>query len=398
MAFADFFDRLKHAPARPHNYVWLHDPTPYEGDAPPGYFQVRLTDMSLTDDRRWLQEIVPATFFLIDFDYDSTTVRQPYFVSNQLLSMMPAGVDLRKLRVHFKDTLVAGPVPYAGGEVGLFVGLFQSAIDDKRAALFSVFETLFGSIELGMLTPYVKLADKLSEQVLLCLGGADIKCLLAERRVIGQHALPERGYLAFLSGRDGQIDTAGLEVRDGVLQRAGVPVQDVDYCLIRVEHLAFRNDYSKMPFNEVLARARTAKRAGRAPEAQALLLECAREIDACPDLSTAQKSALIESSAAALYGTPILAEAPTRDGMPSPIWAIQNQAQQALGIAYNEKLLSPSFQRISDLATRLSQSPPSEGPLAEAEILAHLKAASKTPAPPPPNELVRALAAGSVIG
>lgn len=407
MDFTEFFDRLKHAPARPHTCAVLPDPAPYADDAQPGYFQVRLADMALRDERRWLQEIVPATFFLVDFDYGGATVRQPYFVSNQLLSMMPAGIDPHTLRVRFRDTLITGPTPYTGGDVGLFVGLFQSAIKDDRKALFSVFETLFSGLDLGLLSHYVKLADKMSGEIFRCLGGADVKCLLAERRVIGQHALPPCSYLAFLRAPDGTIDTDGLEVRDGTLQRraggTASPVQDLDYCLVRVEHLAFRNDYGRMAFNQVLFRARDARRRGRVQEAQALLLECARQIDTSADLSARQKSELIESSTAELYATPVLAGpadegTAMRDGAPSPIWTIENQAQKALGTGYDDKCLAPAFRRISELAVRLSQSPPDAGPLDEARIAAHLRQASKAPAPPPSHLLVQALAAGSIIG
>lgn len=407
MSLMEVLDRLRHAPAHPHATVVLPDPDPYEDDTPPGYFQVRLTDMALSDDRRWFQEIVPATFFLVDFNYGDNTIRQPFFVSNQLLSMMPAGLDPTKLRVRFKDTLVAGPTPYAGGDVGLFVGLFQSAVEDNRKVLFSVFETLFDGVGLGMLSQYVKLADKLSEQIFRSLGSADIKCLLAERRVIGLHALPPRGYLAFLYAREGAVATGGLEVRDGTLQRrtggTTAPLQDLDYCLVRIEHLDFRNDYGKMSFNQILARAREARRNGRVQEAQTLLLECANQIDASADLSAKQKSALIVSSAAALYATPDLTRPPgeqaaTREGAPSSIWTIQERAQQALGFRYDDALLKPSFQRIADLAADLSQAPPVAGPLAESAILAHLKQASKEPALPSSALLVKALTAGSVIG
>jgi hypothetical protein len=407
MDFMDVIDKLAHRPARQHASIVLPDPMPYENGTDPGYFQLRLSDMALSDDRRWLQEIVPATFFLVDFESGGTTIRQPYFVSNQLLTMMPEGVDPNRLRVRFRDTLVTGPTPYAGGDVGLFVGLFQSAIEDRRETLFSVFETLFGGVDLGQLSQYVKVAEKLSDAIFRCLGGSEMKCLLAERKVIGQHMLPARGYVAYLCARKGNVDTSGLEVREGTLQRrvgdTVSPVQDLDYCLVRIELLAFRNDYGQMGFNEVLRRARDARRSGSVETAQVLLLECARQIDASNELSAKQKAALIESSAAELYATPIMNRPPqevraTRDGAPSPIWQIQDRAQRALGNDYDEELLSPSFHRISQLTTRLTQSPPLEGPLYNAELVARLKQASTEPEPPPSGLLVKALEAGSIIG
>lgn len=403
MGFAEFADRVMRTPARPHTTLALPDPAPAEDGAEAGYFQVRLTDMCLSDDRRWNLDIVPATFFLADFNYGGATIRQPFFVSNQLLSMMPEGMDPTRLRVRFRDTLVVGPTPYAGGDVGLFVGLFQSAIEDRRKALFSVFETLFGSFDLGMLSQYVKVADKLSEEIFRCLGGSDVQCVLAERRVIGQHALPPRGYLAFLRARKGQVDTAGLVVHDGTLQRRNgdrmSPVDELDYCLVRIEQLALRNDYSKMDFHRTWSKARERMRAGQPREAQALMLECASQVEASLDLSEDHKVSLIELYQSKLLATRSLkaldagAEAATRSGRPSPVRQMQARAAQA--DFYDEELLAGPFDQIAQLTTRLSKAPSGADSIDEAEIAEHLRQARKGPKPPV-SVLVQALAAGSV--
>ena len=329
MSLADIMDRIAHRRTPPHTSLFLPDPPTVPDGGAGGYFQVRLSSMFLQDERRWFQEIVPATFVLADFNYGKDVVRQPFFVSNQMLSFMPEGIDSRKLRVRFRDTLVAGPTPYTGGDVGLFVGLFQSSIRDWRHEMFSVFETLFGSLDFGLVSQYVKVADKLTDQILRCLGGEDVKCLLAERRVIGQHAFPQAGYLAYLRTPDGgAVDTDGLVVDDDTLQRTAgsgmVPVEDLDYCLIRIERLATRNDYSKMDFNATWRTACEQRRAGNVAEGQALMLHCANQIDASPDLSEDDKSALIELYQSKLLATRALvssrgqgeAEAATRSGAP----------------------------------------------------------------------------------
>lgn len=62
MGFTEFFDRVKHTPANPHTTVVLPDAAAAASGDEAGYFQVRLTDMYLTDARRWHEEIAPATF------------------------------------------------------------------------------------------------------------------------------------------------------------------------------------------------------------------------------------------------------------------------------------------------------------------------------------------------
>lgn len=405
MGISDWIDGLKHTPARPHTTLVWPDPAPgpAAGGTAPGYFQIRLADMQLSDERRWNLEIVPATFFLADFDYADATVRKPFFASNQLLTMMPPGIDPTRLRVRFRDTLVAGPAPYIGGDVGLFVGLFQSAIEDHRKALFSVFETLFGGADLGPLSHYVGLADKLSEQIMRCLAGPDMACLLAERRVIGRQALPESGYLAFLRAHRGEVDTRGLVVQDGTLQRQyegrTMPVDDLDFCLVRIEQLALRNDYTRMAFHQTWSSAREKMRAGQVEQAQALMLECARQVEASPELSEDHKVALIELYQSKLLATQTLkmlggASAPaTRAGRPSLVRQMQARAAQADSDA--DDTLAEPFNAIARMTTRLGKSPAGADPIDEAEIAVHLSQPRDEPRPAA-KLLVQALAAGSI--
>ena len=406
MGLRELAERLAHRPAQWHTTVPLPDPdaAASQEDPAPGYFQVRLTDMLLCDARIWNLEVAPATFFLADFNYGGQPVRRPFFVSNQLLTMMPAQVDPGKLRVRFRDTLAVGPTPYAGGDVGLFVGLFQCAIEDHRKALFSVFETMLGGVDPGLLSQQVKLADKLSEEVFRCLAGDQVECMLAERRVIGQQSLPPRGYLAYLHARKGPVETNGLMVVDGTLQRKTgarvAPVTDLDYCLVRVEQQTLRNDYSTMAFHRTYAHAREKMREAQAAEAQALLLECVRQIEASPDLSEYNKFQLIEMYQADLFATRALRTARgTGDGAikrsetVSPIR--QMQARAARADDYDDDLLAEPFDQIARLTTQFIGAKSASRPLDEAAIAAQLQQPRARP-DSSVHVLVRALAAGSI--
>lgn len=405
MNFGEFFDVLLHRRARPHITLALADDgvTAEPVGAEPGYFQVRLAEMALTDDRRLHQEIVPATFFLADFNYAGAIVKQPFFVSTAMLAALPAGVERSKLRVRFVDTLVVGPTPYTGGDVALFVGLFQTVVDDRRRSMFSIFEKLFGMVDLGALAQYIKMADKLTAEIFSFLGAADIECLLAERRVIGQQALPASGYLAFLRPLKNEVDTTGLTVVDGSLRRrvGGVlkPVDDVDYCLVKIERLAVRNDFTNLAFHATWLKARDKMLARQTAEAQALMLECGYQVFASPDLSEDHKTQLIQFYQAKLLSTASLLAGPAagqeahRGGGADLARSMQqrvNDTRQA-----GAKALAQQFDEIATLTSRLEDQD-DDGVVEQAHIVGHLRAAPRKGPLPKADVLMKALATGSL--
>lgn len=396
MNFPEFFDRLKHRPSSPHVAVRLrsegHAEVAEDGSPvgpagfPSGYFEIRLNEMCLTDERRLHQEILPATLLVTDFKYASGDVRQPFFVSNSLLSDLPAGIAADKLRVQLRDTRVLGPTPYIGGDVNLFVGLFQTVIEDRRKALFDVFEKLFGDFDLGGVSQYVKLADKVSSTIFGCLGAPDIDCVLAERRPIATRALPPDHHVAFLRSRSGgAVDTAGLCVRDGQLRRARAGgyqvIDDADYCLVQVSCCATRNDHLTLAFAQTYRAAGVRLTEGDARGAQALMLRCRGEIFASPDLTEDHKIALME-----LYQSQLCAlearqaklgrldeESGLRDGVSSGIRVMQSRAVQAAGAMANE--VERRYDDIARLSQRAeAEERPGVAELTDVQVAEHMKA------------------------
>lgn len=300
MSLRDVVDALaRSATVRDHT-IRLPDPeAAQDGELPEeGYFSVRLSEMRLTDERRWLHDITPAVFVIGEYDYNGERVRKPCFVSNRLLGDLGHRIDAGKLRVNFANKLVLGPTPYAGGDVELFVGLFQTATEERLTAMFGVFETLFGKIG-GPVTAGIALVREVLPAMLKCLGAGDVRCLLADYRPIGEQSLPTDFYLAYLRGERGRaVDTASLQVRDRQLVRLDGPtadaVDDVDYCLIRVQCTATRGDYRSLPFHPLWLKAMELTGAQRHQDAQAFMLECSSQILASPDLTESHKIGLLE--------------------------------------------------------------------------------------------------------
>jgi hypothetical protein len=306
MSLRDVIDALARSPAVRDTTIRLADPeSPAATPAPEeGYFSVRLAQMRLSDERRWLHDITPAVFVIGEYDYNGTRVRKPCFVSNELLGPIVAGVDARKLRVNFANTLVIGPTPYAGGDVDLFVGLFQTVTEEHMTAMFGLFETVFGKIA-GPAAAGIALAQQLLPAVLKCLGSGSIRCLLADRRPIGEQSLPASCYLAYLRGERGRsVDTAGLCIEDRQLMRvvdgAPVPVEDIDYCLIQVQCSPTRSDYRSLQFHKLWQTAMEQTGKKKYAQAQASMLECSGQVLASPDLTESHKIALLNMYQASL--------------------------------------------------------------------------------------------------
>jgi hypothetical protein len=119
----------------------------------------------------------------------------------------------------------------------------------------------FCQVDVSALSDFDLVVARFDRQgVLRYLGSAAVECLLAERLVIGAHEAPRPGHLALLRKPSESKEERELVVIDDSLRwrRGGkdVAVDDHDYCLVRVERMATRNDYSSMEFHRLWVQAR----------------------------------------------------------------------------------------------------------------------------------------------
>jgi hypothetical protein len=266
------------------------------------YFQVRLAEMCLRYERDLWRGFLPATLFLCEFRYQQAQVRVPFFVSNRLLAGLELSGELGKAPIQFRDTRVVGPVPYLGDEVAILVALFRIQTADWRKSLFSMVEKLLGAVNGGGVAQYAAIADKLSDEILECLGMREVECLLAERRAYGSDGVAPvplmDGYLALLNCAEGAVPAGALKVVDGQLRdlRSGkpMPFTDCDYCLVRLERFDARNDYTTLAFHKTWEKAREQLVRGVPVEAKRLLDECNAQIFHSPDLTEEHKYQLMQ--------------------------------------------------------------------------------------------------------
>jgi hypothetical protein len=309
MTIKSLIEAVSHRASVRQTTLWFPDVPADQSRCPPsldGYFSIRLSEMFLRDSRRWMSEICPATLFIVDYQYGRSDVSQPFFVSAKAFpGAEKAGAG--EFRINFTDKQILGPTPFAGGEVQLFVGLFQAKMFDYRSELFEVLETVLGGMDLGLTSGYLRMADKLSGNLLKILGAKDVECLLAEQCAIGKQAVPASGYRAYLRMPDQSASANDFVVQDGFLHRkdgAGlVRMADADYCLVRIDTLESRSDYTKMEFH-ALWREACIKMQTNEAEALAIMQRCNGQILLSPDLTESHKFALMEYYQTNLWAIP----------------------------------------------------------------------------------------------
>lgn len=279
---------------------------PLQGAAPieaeRGYFQIRVAEMYLGYERSLWQKLAPAALCVCDFKYgaDGKEVRVPFFVSNRMFEgVAEGGGDLGKVRIRLRDTRVLGPVPFRGGDVGLFAGLYRTVVEDERKALFSLFDKLLGVAHAGSFLPYVQLAEKISDELSTLLGMEAVQCVVAERQVFGQGARPLRsGHLAIFSCEEQRLAGVRLEVDNGslkIVEGAGSRAFDLcDYCLLRIETSDTRDDVTTLPFHQKWKQARASLLSDQLGPARAALVECQRLLLDSEDLTEDHRNKLLE--------------------------------------------------------------------------------------------------------
>jgi hypothetical protein len=226
------------------------------------------------------------------FRHQQAQVRVPFFVTIACLRAGLSG-ELGKAPIQFRDTRVVGPVPYLGDEVAILVALFRIQTADWRKSLFSMVEKLLGAVNGGGVAQYAAIADKLSDEILECLGMREVECLLAERRAYGSDGVAPvplmDGYLALLNCAEGAVPAGALKVVDGQLRdlRSGHTIHRPRLLpgATRAARLAQRLHHARVPPDLGEAREQLV---GAGPRGEDAARRVQRQILESPDLTEEQ--------------------------------------------------------------------------------------------------------------
>lgn len=261
------------------------------------YFSIWLCEMHLCEDQAWGVDYAPCAVAISEFAYDGSKLKLPMVVGTELLAEF-AELATNK-RINFSDTPLVGPMPYRGGDLAFFLGLYGIKTSDAVRDALSMVASLSAGAGFD-LKSYLDLAGLLSDSVSQLLNRGDRVPKLGERQVFNtdKTAGLTDTYLIMINAPQSKVPFDRLAVDEERLclradGAALVPYTQHDYCLLKIIFRSSRGDYAQLPFYKRVEEARQ-QALDRQPErARWTLIDAMKAIDASPDLIDDQKTDLM---------------------------------------------------------------------------------------------------------
>ncbi len=229
------------------------------------YFEIRLSQMHLRDQREYWNGYLPLGALVAEFPFAGKPRSVPMVLGPERLT----GGQSTGERVDYYNMRVVGPSPYLGVEVKLFAGLFRLQTTNWARRALSVLEAVTATFDPTRLSSFVHMSGAVVDQVEKLLGMDEVELRLAfERgysapssdcRWSGEPPItvmhPRFEVLVRTSARHlGDADRSQFWVRDGTLFHGAapgqlLPFQDADFMLLRVDSLERREDYATLDFH-----------------------------------------------------------------------------------------------------------------------------------------------------
>ncbi len=273
------------------------DPVPDGGDfaAEPGYFEIVLAQMFLRDRRELWHTYVPFALVVVDFLYRDRRETAPFLVGNRLLGPVETAVEGQE--VEYLNTKVAGPIPYAGDDVALFVGLFRTPARDLAKSLFDLLQSVVGTFDVAQISSYLTLARSMTDGLSDLLGAGEVELRIGTRDEFSSQPGSARafrsGYLAFINrttaAAPDRLWVKGNRLHAGPDPERAAPYREHDFCLVQINRRQQRNDYAKLPFHRRWLEARQFVARDNVEQARATLAALLEEVVISPDLTDADR-------------------------------------------------------------------------------------------------------------
>ncbi len=263
------------------------------------YFSISLTRMFLADARKLWQGIAPLTVAAAEFDYGGQRQSVPFVVGKDMLSNIQA--YLKDQDVDYRNTKILGPCPYTGGDVALFVGLFQTPSGSAASEFFGLLGNIAGAFDLTGLSAYLPVANAVTASLgrLLGLSGTNLRIGARDEFAgdAGKSNSFREGFLAYVNCSPGELKDP-LWARDGELlsgptRDSAKPLTHYDHCLVKLDWRAERNDYTSLPFHRSWIKARDLIWQDQADKARLAFMELAQQVAGSPDLTARHRPALL---------------------------------------------------------------------------------------------------------
>src|SRR5215472_1194024 len=307
-AFSDFVDAVWGGPAAqkisgsvPVDHVLDSGFTSRVFERDEAYFTISVVEMFLANARKLWQGIAPLTVAAVDFQYAGQRQTAPFVVGKDLLSSVQE--YLKGDNVEYRNTKILGPCPYTGGNVGLFIGLFQTPTNSASSEFFTVLGDIAGAFELTGLTGYLPVAKVVTGGLGRLLKLGETRLQIGSRdEFSGESGDTNRfreGFLVYVNCSPEELATS-LWVKDGSLLAgpsgdSAVRLTRYDHCLARIAWNSERNDYTSLPFHSAWNKARDLIWGDQADKARAGFLELVQQVARSADVTPRHRAALLSA-------------------------------------------------------------------------------------------------------
>jgi hypothetical protein len=265
------------------------------------YFTISIAEMFLANARRLWQGIAPLTVAAVDFQYAGQRQTAPFVVGKDLLASIQE--YLKGDNVEYRNTKILGPCPYTGGNVAIFIGLFQTPTNSASTEFFSVLGDIAGAFELTGLTGYLPVAKVVTGGLGRLLKLGETRLQIGSRdEFSGESGDANRfreGFLVYVNCSPDELGTS-LWVKDGTLLAgssgdSATRLTRYDHCLARIAWNSERNDYTSLPFHSGWSKARDFIWGDQADKARASFLELVQQVARSADLTPRHRVALLSA-------------------------------------------------------------------------------------------------------
>jgi hypothetical protein len=259
-----------------------------------GYFRIVLAEMFLRDRREYWNAYVPFVLMVCDFLYDGQRRSVPVFVGKEALQGLET--YLGNEAVEYRNTVLVGPVPYAGDDLGLLIALFRSRSDDLAEKLMGIVGDIGSLFPLADLSRYLAILAPLRRGVETILGIKDVQFRLSTREVFNERNSFQSGFIVLANCSEEQMEMEELWVRNnqllvgptGQARRA----MTFDYCLLKIEFEPDRN-FAALPFARLWTDIKGMVWEGQVSKAEVKFLEMCSQLAVSPDLTNPHRADLM---------------------------------------------------------------------------------------------------------
>lgn len=232
------------------------DPEGLEGLFEPQqhYFTVRVNEMFLSDQRKWMREIEPMVFCLSTYIYGEQEIDNPFIVGRNLLKTNMEGTSEGMV---FHDTRVAGIHPYSGGRLVVSIALCQATTKDYLADSLGFIENvsrIFNANITSLIGNYLQIAKVVIDGIDNLLDSKAVEPLFGFRLEFDRDANDQfsPGYFVMIDKSGKEWDENKFFVKDNrLLYGASVatakPFRQDEYVLFSVTKSNERGDIKILP-------------------------------------------------------------------------------------------------------------------------------------------------------